>query len=215
MKTWRLLLFVLLTLVACNQPGSGNRPVARPGADAEEHAGVDTARLQHKVRAAKAFCIKRRFDTTHCILVDMRIHSGNRRLLLWNFAKDTVQLAALVSHGCGAGPWGKDHSREQPVFSNANNSHCSALGRYKIGSRGSSQWGIGVNYLLLGLDTSNSNALQREIVLHSWDDVPDEVIYPRGTPEGWGCPAVSNMVMKQLDGLLRAKRRPVLLWIYY
>ncbi len=117
-------------------------------------------------------------------------------------------MVAARSHGAKTG------RKKKPVFSNTDNSHCTSLGKYKIGARGYSQWGIRVNYLLHGLESTNSNALSREIVLHSWEDIPDETLYPRGTPEGWGCPAVSNVMLKKVDGILRNKRAPVLLWIY-
>ena len=44
---------------------------------------------------------------------------------------------------------------------------------------------------LHGLEETNQSAYDRIIVLHSWDMMSDEEIYPEGSPEGWGCPAVS------------------------
>jgi hypothetical protein len=38
--------------------------------------------------------------------------------------------------------------------------------------------------------------------------------YPEGTPEGWGCPAVSNLQMRKLDSLLKKEKKPLLMWIY-
>ena len=65
-----------------------------------------------------------------------------------------------------------------------------------------------------GLEETNSNALKRVIVLHSWELVTNEETYPEGTPEGWGCPAVSNEAMETIDGYLKGVEKPVLLWIY-
>ncbi len=48
------------------------------------------------------------------------------------------------------------------------------------------------------------NAYRRLIVLHSWESDSNIPIYPNGTPEGWGCPAVSNDMMKILDKKLKA-----------
>lgn len=206
-KYGSLLCVALLLLGSCTQNSAQQAAVKKTYC-------ISNDKLKRQSAAAKDFCRRNRFDTLHCILVDMSVHSGNNRFVVWDFKKDTTMLNALVSHGCGAGPWGKDRSKNKPVFSNLDNSHCSSLGKYKIGARGQSQWGIGVNYLLQGLDSSNSNALKREIVLHSWEDIPDEELYPDGTPEGWGCPALSNNTMKQVDALLQGKKRPVLLWIY-
>jgi len=90
----------------------------------------------------------------------------------------------------------------------------SSLGKYRIGKRGYSNWGINVNYKLHGLEASNSNAYKRIIVLHSWKDIPNDEVYPRGCPEGWGCPAVSNDFMRKLDVLLKNSRKSVLMWVY-
>ena len=70
------------------------------------------------------------------------------------------------------------------------------------------------NYKMHGLESSNSKAYERTIVLHSWDDIPHEEVYPSGTPEGWGCPAVSNDFMKVIDAKLQKASKNVLLWVY-
>jgi hypothetical protein len=56
--------------------------------------------------------------------------------------------------------------------------------------------------------------LIRQVVFHSWEQVPEDEIYPQGTPEGWGCPAISNNTMKIVDPLILKQRKHVLLWIY-
>jgi len=118
----------------------------------------------------------------------------------------------IVSHGCGDHMWSWTSSKEKAPISNELDSHCSSIGKYVIGSRGISQWGIKVNYVLVGKDTTNSNAVKRAIVLHSWEKIPTEEVYPEGTPEGWGCPAVSNENMKEIDELLKANK-DMLMWI--
>ena len=167
-----------------------------------------------KGNEAYDFCINNKFNTDYCILINMNIHSGKNRLAVWDFNKDSILINSLCSHGCGDTPWGEDDTKSSPVFSNVPDSHCSSLGKYKIGKRGYSQWGININYKLHGLDKSNSNAYKRYIVLHSWNMVPEKPVYPNGTPEGWGCPAVSNTTMRKLDKLLKNSIKPVLLWIY-
>jgi hypothetical protein len=54
----------------------------------------------------------------------------------------------------------------------------------------------------------------RTIVFHSWEKVPDEEVYPNGTPEGWGCPKISNNSFKIIEPLLQSRSQPVLMWIY-
>jgi hypothetical protein len=65
---------------------------------------------------------------------------------------------------------------------------------------------------LQGKEKTNSNAVNRAIVLHSWEVVPNNEVYPEGTPEGWGCPAVSNESMKKIDEILKQNKN-VLMWI--
>ncbi|MFL5762382.1 MAG: murein L,D-transpeptidase catalytic domain-containing protein [Bacteroidia bacterium] len=173
-----------------------------------------TTRLKTKSREAGSFCKTKGYNTEFCILIDMTIHSGKKRAFLYDLKKDSVLASGMCAHGCGANPWASTYTKDKPVFSNVPDSHCSSLGKFMIGKRGYSNWGIKVNYILNGLEPTNSNAKKREIVLHSWEDVSDTEIYPEGVPEGWGCPAVSNAFMKVVDPCLRASSKPVLLWIY-
>lgn len=167
-----------------------------------------------KAREAYNFVKEKNFNTEFCILIDFSVHSGKNRLFLWSFDSSKVILESLVSHGSGPNNWGHDYTKESPIISNKVDSHCSSLGKYKIGKRGWSNWGIHVNYKLHGLDSTNNNAFKRFVVLHSWEEIPDYEPYPNGCPEGWGCPAVSNNIMKELDRLLQPSSKPVLLWIY-
>ena len=173
---------------------------------------LDTLGYLTKHIEALKFCNKKGLNKSWCILADMGRHSGAYRLLIWNLVDSFIDYSFLVSHGCGNKPWGMDLSKKKGKFSNVPESHCSSLGKYRIGKRGVSQWGIKVNYLLHGLDSSNNNALKRTIVLHSWEAISDQEIYPAGTPEGWGCPAVSNRSMGVLDSLIQSAKRPVLMW---
>ena len=169
--------------------------------------------LAQSKEAAK-YCAENNLNTSYCVLIDMHIHSGKNRMVLWDLKNDSAVFSCLCSHGCGNSAWGEDHTRINPVFSNTEESHCSSLGKYKIGKRGWSNWGIHVNYKLHGLESTNNNAYDRLIVLHSWDAIPETEPYPSGTPEGWGCPAISNGYLRLLDSYLQNSNVPTLLWIY-
>lgn len=149
-----------------------------------------------------------------CILIDMGVHSGKKRFFVWDFKRKQITHRFLVGHGCGEYAWSSDETKNNPNFSNVEDSHLTSLGKYKIGERGYSSWGVNTKYLLHGLEPSNNNALKRIIVFHSWEEVSDEEVFPKGTPEGWGCPTVSNASFKVLDPLLKASSKPVLMWIY-
>lgn len=175
---------------------------------------LDTNRLIQKATEALAYNNKQHLNTKYCVLIDMQIHSGRNRLFLWDFEQQKIILHGLCSHGCGDEPWGLDATKDFPIFSNQPDSHLSSLGKFKIGNRGWSNWGIHVNYKLHGLDETNSNAYKRIIVLHSWEAVEENEIYPEGTSEGWGCPAINNEVMKKLDSYLKKEKTAVLLWVF-
>lgn len=171
-------------------------------------------RLQEKVAEALAFCKKNNYNTDFCILIDMQIHSGKHRMFVWNFKDEKIEHKALCAHGSG-----KDNLKStgaKPIFSNVSESHLSSLGKYKLGIRSGSRWGIKVHYKMHGLESTNSNAFKRIIVLHSHTPLPKQEIYPVHLPMGWswGCPVTDNETMTYLDKKLKLTKKPVLLWIY-
>lgn len=161
---------------------------------------------------AEQYCKKNNLNQDKFILIDLGMHSGYKRFFVYDFKKQKISKSYMVSHGCGDNQWGRTSSKENAQVSNQFDSHCSSLGKYVILDRGVSQWGIKVNYVLQGKDKTNSNARSRAIVLHSWEAVSENEVYPQGTPEGWGCPAVSNESMKEIDELLKTNKK-VLMWI--
>ena len=162
---------------------------------------------------AKTYCVSNGMDTSICILIDMKQHSGKNRFYLWDFKGDSVVFECPVTHGIGGKKGVRYSSPENVIFSNVSSSHASSIGKYKIGDRGWSNWGIHVNYKLHGLDTTNSNAFRRYIVLHSWEIVADQPTFPNPAPYSWGCPAISDNNMRKLDQFLK-ERKNVLLWIF-
>ncbi len=184
------------------------------GCTAHERPPSNIEQTKIKAKEALQFCKAQKFNTDFCILVDMSQHSGLNRFIVWDFEKNIVSYSCLVSHGCCDKPWSKDDSKDNPRFSNVDGSHCSSLGKYRIGGRGISKWGVRINYALHGLESSNRNANRRTIVFHSWKAVKDHEVYPKGTPEGWGCPAISNNSFKIIDPKLKSSAKPVLMWIY-
>ncbi|WP_228403449.1 murein L,D-transpeptidase catalytic domain-containing protein [Chryseobacterium sp. RU37D] len=175
---------------------------------------VDFNKVKLKSEEAFQFCKSKGFNTDFCILIDMSLHSGIKRFFIWDFKTKSISKRYLVGHGCGSNPWSKDYSKDSPKFSNEDGSHLSALGKYKLQGREYSDWGIHVKYLMHGLESTNNNALKRFIVFHSWDMMNDEEIFPNGSPEGWGCPTVSDNAMKEIDPMLQNSTNPVLMWIY-
>jgi hypothetical protein len=172
-------------------------------------------RIDEKANEALIFCETNNYNTDFCILIDMKIHSGKYRMFVYNFNNQEIERKALCAHGCGKDD--KQSTGEQPLFSNEEGSFLTSLGKYKIGIRSYSQWGINVHYKLHGLETSNNNAYKRIIVLHSHSPVPSIEIYPFHMPMGWslGCPVTDDETMTFLDAKLKNTKKPVLLWIFY
>jgi len=66
---------------------------------------IDTAHTRQKAKQALTFCRQKGYNTQYCILIDMSLPSGVNRFVVWDFKKDKIHLAGLVSHGCGKMPW--------------------------------------------------------------------------------------------------------------
>ncbi|MET3037444.1 murein L,D-transpeptidase catalytic domain-containing protein [Chryseobacterium sp. NRRL B-14859] len=209
------LFFMMVLMTACAQEKkktSRNESVSEviPGKKPE----ADQFKIKKKAEEALKYCTSKNFNTDFCILIDMSLHSGIKRFFVWDFKNKCISKKYLVGHGCGSNSWGKDDSRDRPEFSNEEGSHLSSLGKYKLQGRGYSEWGINIKYLMHGLEETNDNALERFIVFHSWDLMSDEETFPKGSPEGWGCPTISNNAMKEIDPVIQNSKKPVLMWIY-
>jgi hypothetical protein len=199
-------LIISTALFGCNNPSVKKVEIKKPSIN------IESTRM--KAKEALLFCKTKKFNTEFCVLIDMSLHSGVKRFIVWDFKKNKISNRFLVGHGCGNNPWNNDYSKDNPKFSNIDGSHCSSLGKYKIGKRAHSDWGVNIKYFLHGLESTNSNAYKRFIVFHSWEVVSDVEVYPNGTPEGWGCPTISNKSFKIIDSQLQSSSKPVLMWIY-
>ena len=185
----------------------------RPGSDlisSEKRSTLSTATLQ-KLKAKSTtilpFIRKNHFNSRVCFFVDMSISSGKKRFFVYDLSADSVLKQGLVAHGsCDAG------FQASPTFSNKVNSGCSAIGKYKIGNSYSGTFGLA--YKLHGLDASNANAYNRNIVLHSYSCVPDEETDPAFLCNSRGCPMVSPGFLDQLKPLINGSPQPILLYVY-
>lgn len=159
------------------------------------------------------FVKQENLNTDFYYLIDMSLHSGKNRFFIYDFSTQQVVDKNVVTHGSCDKFETNITERSKAKFSDLVDSHCSSKGKYKIGKRDYSSWGINVKYWLHGLEETNKSAEDRVVVLHSWEAVSNEEIYPRYSPLSWGCPAVSNVFMKKLDLQLQDVDKPVLLWI--
>lgn len=162
---------------------------------------------------AKRYCKANKFNEEFYFLVDLSVHSGKNRFYVYDFKKGKITDGNLVTHGSCDQFDANITKYEKVKFDPTVDSHCSMKGKYRIGARDYSTWGIKVKYWLNGLEDTNKNAVERVVVLHSWSKVANKEIFPAYSPLSWGCPAVSDAFMRKLDTKLKASRQPVLLWI--
>jgi hypothetical protein len=156
--------------------------------------------------ALKQYAKKNNFDTSYAFLSNMGMLSGKKRFFVVNLATMEVEQSALVSQGRGLGK-----SRFDKQYSNLEGSKCTALGRYKIMKKYKGEFGEA--YKMAGLDSSNHNAYNRHIVLHSMGCIPDaEDVMSTCISEG--CPAVSVNFLASLKKIIDSRKKPMLLWVF-
>jgi hypothetical protein len=164
-------------------------------------------RLYSKAATAKTFAKRKKFNTNICFLIDMDIPSGKDRFFVYDLQHDSILQTGLVAHGRCNELW-----NDGKIYSNEPGSACTSPGKYKIGKP--YQGTFGLAYKLYGLDSTNSNAFKRYVVLHSHEWMPDREVYPLPIMRSDGCPMVSRNFLKKLAGIIDSSSTPMLLWIY-
>lgn len=175
-------------------------------------------------RAAEAFeyCKENGYSTDYCLLVDYGRHSGRVRFFLWDFEKEKPALKCLCAHG-----YGKESTARKPVFSNEPGSFCSSLGHYKVGKEKTMSKPKGRKALVLyGQDKTNSNALQRGILIHPVS-LPNFPVYPlmipvkvhkvlghKIRPKSEGCITIPFRKYSKVVETVKSSSKPLMLWVY-
>jgi hypothetical protein len=146
-------------------------------------------------------------STEYCFLVDMSLPSGKNRFFIYDLKKKSLIHSGLVAHGsCN------ETFLSRPKFSNEAKGGCSSLGKYKVGEFYRGKYGR--SFRLYGLDNCNSNAFKRAVVIHGYDCVPNEEIYPRVLCNSFGCPMVSYKFLDKISAIIGKSDKPIVLWIY-
>ena len=154
----------------------------------------------------RAWCQRHDYNMKIAIFVDLSLHSGRNRFVVWDFEGERPLLVCPVSHGSGSA---KPHRRTAYAkISNEDGSHLSAVGRALVAERYEGRYGVA--YRLDGLDSSNSNLRSRCVVLHSWRYTTSFPIFPLPTVGSFGCPVISRKMMSRLDAILSEHSRVVI-----
>lgn len=125
----------------------------------------------------------------YVVIIDMGKKSNTRRFTLFNLKTGTYSRF-LTSHGQGSDP---NNDGWIDSFSNVPNSKKTSIGIYK--TLGTYYGKHGRSLRLDGLESTNSNALSRAIVVHGANYVSESGSY---AGRSWGCPALDNKVAQQV-----------------
>ena len=170
------------------------------------HKNFVIEKTRAKAGQAKLFIKQRNYNDQICFLIDMSEPSSKNRFFIYDLKKDTLQNAGLVTHGNCFQSW-----LEGRRYGNKIGCGCTSLGRYKVGYAYHGKFGL--SFKLYGLDSTNSNAFARTVVLHSHDCVPEiEVDYE--ICQSNGCTTVAPGFLQQLKPMIENSKKPVLLWVY-
>ena len=206
----RILLLIFFLLVSVTWLfSSGLIEKVKAGKPNRSNYTLTTAsvkKLELKASEARLFVNQKGYNDNICFLIDMSLHSGQNRFFVYDFKKDTIRNAGLVTHGRCNQYW-----LEGRKYGNSMGCGCTSLGKYKIGYAYHGRFGLA--YKLYGLDKTNDKAFQRFVVLHAHDCVPESEVKD-DICQSDGCPTVSINYLQYLKPIIDASGKPVLLWIY-
>jgi hypothetical protein len=129
--------------------------------------------------------------------VDLSLDKNDYRFFVLN-TKDSVILEQGLCLS------GKLDYKGNVIFSNKIGSNCSSKGVYEIGNEYTGQFGKA--FKLNGLDSTNSNALARCVVLHSYGGIPEtpNILNVLGISEG--CPTVNPSYLEKLSYYIKNEK---------
>lgn len=160
----------------------------------------------------KEYCCKQGMSENYTVMVDFGIPSGRHRFFVCDLKQEKIVASSLCAHGVGKGS-----TCSKPVFSNEVGSLCSSIGHYSIMNKHKMRPSGLMSFRLKGLDTTNSRAMERGILIHSakvvslfrWGISP--FYLPLDKRISSGCFAVSIDMMDTIDRLVKEEKKPILL----
>jgi hypothetical protein len=205
-----LLIFVATLTVAYRQYVKGHKKLNLSYAfNAPKNLPLLTsASLKLQVDSLKNFAENNAYNSETIFLINMAIHSGKARFFVFNTKLNKAVDSGLVAHGETSHNDGKNL-----LFSNGVGSNATSLGKYSIGKEYKGKFGTA--FKLHGLDSTNSNAFKRFVVLHAHKCVATSDIYPMYTCLSQGCPTVSPSFLLRLKKIINKSKLPMLVSIVY
>ena len=133
-------------------------------------------------------------------IINFHLHSKKDRLFVFDVAGEKVS-GYLCAHGRGSEGASDDGMAD--LFSNVDGSNASSLGIYRCAE--TYQGDHGYSMRLDGLESTNSNARHRAIVVHGADYVSKQMIENTGRiGRSKGCPAVENQHVPEVVDALKS-----------
>ncbi len=206
MKRWiKYFCLLVMLLVSCGTTQKSENDSARVEENAQSHIS------REECQKLKTFCKNQNLNPDICILVDFSEYSGNERLYIYNLNNNSIVESGRVAHGIG-----KKGVFSKPSFSNVPESWESSLGRYKTGRMRTLNLPKfnNVPYIEVhGLDSSNSNAHRRGIVIHPGLLTSKKTVTPC-EPFSQGCFTVGDETFEAINSLTQNSKKPILLYAY-
>lgn len=166
---------------------------------------IDPARINEVKKVIKG---NSKYNTKIAFFIDMKIPSGKNRFFVYDLKENKIIDKGLVAHGSGS----ETGTKGKLKFSNVPNSLSTSLGKYAIGNHYNGKFGKA--YKLYGLDKTNSNAFERDIVFHHYFDVPykekDGYIC-----NSYGCPMVNKKYFDRMAEIIDDSESDIVMSIYY
>jgi hypothetical protein len=155
------------------------------------------------------YCKQNGYSEDYCIYVDFSKPQGVDRFCIYDFKKNKIIAKSLCANG-----YGVEKNIFNKTFSNKPGSNYSSLGKYRIGNlRAMSNPFFKEGYTVYGLDSTNSNAYKRAILIHKGNP-PFETFPLPCMPVSKGCFAVSSKMMKKIGSIKSKTKKPILLYAY-
>lgn len=166
------------------------------------------------------YCKRNGYNTEYCFLTDFSKPSGIKRFYIYSFKENKIVDKSLCAHGLGKCDnvfetiYKTFKTTFKTTFSNEKYSCYSSLGRYKVGKiTPMSKPYFKEGYFLYGLDSTNSNAKDRSILIHR-GNLGFETFPLPCLPVSKGCFAVSNSMMEHIKDIKEQSDKPILLYAY-
>lgn len=186
-------IFLFLFIISCSKTQSQQSQLVLPAT---------------KIAEIKDFLKGKNYNQEIAVFINFKMHSGKYRYFVYDLKSNKVLQKAIVSHGSGS-----VISRSNDLkFSNVEGSYQSSLGKYEI--RESYVGKFGKAYRLQGLDSTNNNAMQRAIVLHSFDCIPNQESENLACLS-LGCPMLSKIAFNQTAKYIDQSKKPIILFAFY